>query len=602
MYEFKKPNMERQWLKNYGHIPANLDYPDKSAAQMMLDNCDEYYAYDALKYTQSGLTHLENFTEFATQIELAAKMLKLNGVKKGDKVIVMLPYLPEAYHSIYACWALGATVVPLHPKESESHKRMAEIIKDTEASTVVCLDSCVADLDHILNNNMSIDKLVNRVIWVTPVNGIKQKGVKSLINPIIDKKYVKSSSYPENFYIPSARKFVSYANEIRAAKHYHGDYMTNVKGSDEAAILFSSGTSGNKPDGCVHTHNSFNSAAITATHLCDCFEPGQKAIVVPGLFHCFGLVTATHTLLNSGVTQLVIPNPKDLENMAKIQKEEQGEIQIHIPLLLTKMREAKIFDNISYDNVALFISGGSTLSKQSFDYWSEKLPQGVSVREGYGSTQNAGAVSVNMKDKTKYGTIGVPMPDIYFKLVDVETNEVINEAGKVGEIHIAGPLVMKRIIGKENPDCLYKDEEGVIWNKTNDLATKDEDGFFTFVDRKDDVLNRKSGNLVNPNEIRRVLSQFGIEESQCIIFLVDIDDEHDKIVTCIEYNADDEIVKLLVKESIKKALKLYLKPYELPDEIVILSSIPRNNNGKALKNEVKEAYEDNDYRLRLTLK
>ncbi len=609
---FKKPSIDnRIHLKHYGHIPANLKYDDKSVAEVMFENCEKYRDYTALKYTQSGLTHAEDYLEYANNIELTAKMLKMNGVKKGDKVMVLSPFLPEEYYTKYAVSALGAILVPLHPYETKNKDRMTEILKELKPKAIVCLDSCVLELDEIISENKDIDESLERILYYSPVDSLKKKGLLSIINPIIDSKY-RASHLPsleemlsededviieKYFTLVSTKsdKFTSFREELKYAKRYKGSYMANVKGDDDYVIYYTSGTSGKKPSAIIHTNNSCNALLKSGYHICDCIEPGQKLIIVPGPFHCFGSETGRNTLVNSGVTQLIIPNPKDLEALAETQKKEKAEIHIYVPLILSKMKESGLFDNISYKDTELFICGGGKLSKSVSKYWNDNLPEGRGVREGYGSTQTNGGICINTKTKQAQGTLGVPLPDYYFKLIDRDTEKEITEPNKPGSLYIAGPSIMKGILNNPNPDCLVKDNDGVVWYKTNDIVSFDEDGWYKFVDREDDVINLNSGNLVNPNEIRTILTKYSIDEA--VIFNTNGHEQdmgRDRIIVCIEYAGDSEDIELL-KEVLEKDFEANLKSYEIPAEIVVFDKFPFNLNGKVVKNDIKKIYFNNGY-------
>ncbi|MDD2505322.1 MAG: class I adenylate-forming enzyme family protein, partial [Bacilli bacterium] len=466
---------------------------------------------------------------------------------------------------------------------------------------IVCLDSCVPDLDEIITNNKDIDESIERILYYSPIDSLKKKGILSLINPIIDSKYKKSGLGPKSLDTTSS-KFASFHDERAKAKNYQGSYMTDVKGEDDYVIYYSSGTSGNKPSGAIHTNNSCNSLLKSGQYICDCIEPGQKLIIVPGPFHCFGSETGRNTLVNSGVTQLIIPNPKDLKALAETQKKEQAEIHIYVPLIMSKMKDSGMFDDISYENTELFISGGGKLSNSTSTYWNKKLPPGRGVREGYGSTQTNGGICINLKHKQIPGTLGIPLPDCYFKIKDLETEEVINKPNKAGELYIAAPSLMRAVLNEPNSPVLSVDDEGVTWYKTSDIVTYDENGWYRFVERNDDVLNLDSGNLVNPSEIKNVLEKYNIENS--IIFNTNGHEKSqgkDRVILCIEYAGDNHDIELL-KEVLEKEFALHLKSYEIPSEVIVFSQLPINLNGKFLKKETMKNYFNDDYKLKLVLK
>ncbi|MDR2713460.1 MAG: acyl--CoA ligase [Clostridiales bacterium] len=598
MYTFNMPSAERKWLKLYGNIPHNIEYPSMSITGLMYERANKYHNYLALKYTQGGLSHVEKFDEFAANIELTAKMLKANGVKQGDRVIILLPYLPESYHTVYAVFALGAVLVPLHPQETKNPARIAELIKDVAASFIVCLDTCVPDLEQLFSQDETVADFIQRVLYITPLDSLIKNAWKSRQNPAII-SYISQFGSTSSDPAPESSKISPFAREIKAAKHFQGKITVDIKGDEDAAILFTSGTSGKKPDGCIHTHNAYNSAAMSAHEICF-VDPGMKSIAVPGLFHCFGLNAATHAFLINGITQIVVPNPRDFKSLAETQKRERAEVHVNVPLMLTKMRDSGLFDDVPYDNAVLFLTGGNGMSARNLQYWGDKLPKGIGVTEGYGSTQTLSAGSINLPHKKKAKSIGVPYPDYFFKLIDSETNLEIAEPNKTGEIYIAGPSLLKGLLNDPDPECITVDANGIRWYKSRDLAYFDEEHFFFFVDRIDDVLSMNDGNLVNPLEIRNVLAQNGIEEP--VIFRkTDAENEYDRIVVCIESSRGDEELEEL-RLALQKSFAAGLRGYEIPSEVVVLNNYPLSLAGKPLKKVISDLYDSGNYQKKLLIK
>ena len=599
MNESKKQNMERPWLKLYGNIPTEVNYTSASMAEVMLDNCESFHNYDAYKFTKSIVTAQHKYDEYGKHILDAAKMLIQNGVKKGDKVIFSLPYLPETYHIIYAIAALGAVMVPLHPQQSQNAKRMANIIKNSGASTIVCLDQSVTALDQILDEDKQVDDLIQRIIYIKPINSLKQTGLKAVLNPLINMKYQKSEDAPESVKHTST-KFTKYEDEIKLAKTYQGSVMADVKGTDVAAILYTSGTSGNEPDGCMHTHDAFNKSAIAGAFHCDCLEPGDKAVIIPPPSHCYGLVQGTHSPFMAGITQIIVPNPKKLEEIANVIKLERPDILITVPKWMSAMRKAGYFDDGILENNKLFMFGGSSVSNLTYDYWQNRLPEGIEIREGYGNTQTLGGTCLSLRVGNKRGYCGVPLAGIDYKLHDVETGKLITEPNKPGRAFISGNTVMTGVVGKENPDELVTDENGVVWYDTSDLMVMDEEGRFKFLERLNDIFKTRGGNFVNPRYINEVLYEFGIEDS-CIFHLVDELKDTEKIVVAIEY-VGEESDKEVFKQAVFKKFQEEFKDmkFAIPNEIMVMEKLPLNLNTKPIKADVKEAYNKGDYRFKLT--
>lgn len=595
-----KPKVDnRVHLHHYGDVPANLNYSDvKSIGEVIFDSCETYHDYVALKYILSGNVHTENYTKFAEQIELAAKMLKLNGINKGDRIMVLLPFLPEDYHIIYAIAAVGATAVPIHP-EIRVKSQLIEQIREVNPKMIICLDRNVQLLDSIFSEYKQLGERIHKVLYVKPVDSFKMNGIASVINPIIDYKYQKSGEAPEKFNLTS-NKFASYRAEINSAKNYQGTYMANVKPEDDYAIYYTSGTSGKKPAGIILSHANSFAYLKSGTAISNCVEPGDSVLNTPGPFHCFGAETGRNVTLASGATQIIVPDPKKFKEIAAVMKSEKPSHVVSVPKLLNLYKESGLFDDICLDFVKSLICGGGKMGTATSEYWNAKLKH-TQIREGYGSTQLCGGICINTKTLQIPRTIGIPAPDVYFMLKDPETGEIINEPNKPGELYVSSPTLMKGLLGNPNPDCLITDEDGVIWYKTNDLVSYDENGWYTFIDRCDDIINLDSGNLVNPSKIEDILDKRGLETY--VIFQTNNHPKNqgaDRIIVAIEYAGDLEDIKLL-QEVLEKDFADNLNKYEIPAEITVMDRLPINGNGKYKKRETIDKYFDGEFRLNLVL-
>ena len=575
------------WLGHYERegIKPTVDVPNMSYAEFALERFETFGDYLAIKYSQGPITYSDTFNELGSNIEQTAKMLKMNGVEPKDKVMHMLPYIPEAYSAKDAIARVGGVIVPEHPRGYESLEIFIYKIKKSGVSTIICLDSAVSTINELIASDKEIAAQLKRVLYVSPVDAVKRAGLKGkLLSGIIDRKYAKSDAAPKSMDITTPI-IGSYTEEMKRAKNFQGQYAAKVKGDDLASIVFTSGTSGRMPDGCFHTHNAFNAAAIASQQI-TFPQLGHKGIVVPGMFHCFGLNVGTHAALTAGIAQIAVPDPRDLEQLAKVFEKDKPEFFVTVPLHLSKIRISGYFDHLDLSHLELVSCGGARLGEGTLKWWNER---GVQITEGYGASETMASTMVNLPSVKKPNSGGIPNPGYDVKLIDIETGKEITERYVPGEMHVSGPSLMTRTIREEKPASLYEDVDGIKWYKTGDLAHFDSEYFVKDIHRMNDVINMNNANLVNPIRISQVLENFGVEES--LIFKVSDENDIDKLVVCIQHEAQDSQDLEIMRKAYQKAFETSsLRGYEIPSEIILARELPRTTNTKPIKSEAEKMY------------
>ena len=309
---------------------------------------------------------------------------------------------------------------------------------------------------------------------------------------------------------------------------------------DEAVILYSGGTTGS-PKGIVLSNLNFNALAMQCHLMCDPAKAGDSILAILPIFHGFGLGVSIHTPLYIGMKVILIPDfrPRKFGSLIKKYRPNfiTGVPTLYEALLKTKLRKNDL------SSLTCVVSGGDTLLpsfKKTVDDFLREHGSSAQIRCGYGLTECTGASCLNPRREYRDNSIGIPLPDMKYKIVKIGTYNEVDE-GEDGEICISGPTVMKGYLN--NPDetakTLVKHSDGRIWLHTGDIGCMDNDGFIYFKQRLKRMI---------------VSSGYNIYPS----YVEDIIKKHPKVDTCVVIGIPHEYKKQVAKAYI--VLKDGIKP------------------------------------------
>ena len=344
----------------------------------------------------------------------------------------------------------------------------------------------------------------------------------------------------------------------------------DLEEKDPAAIIYTSGTTG-RPKGAMLSqgnivHNTQDFMAIAD------MSADDVALCVLPMYHCFGWICTVCANLYIGATQVVQETYQFGDAMNMIRKYHVNTM-CGVPTmfqLFVKGAEAEELAHFRF-----FVSGGAPLPRVLYDAFAKKF--GKHVQEGYGLSEATPVTTFNRANKTKQGSIGLPIPHVQVKLVDADFNEV--PAGEVGELCVQGPNVMLGYWNRPK-ETAWTLRDG--WLHTEDLAYKDEEGWIFIVDRLKDMII-SSGENVYPREVEEVLMTHpDIKEAA----VVGIPDKLRGQAICAYIVSEDGGQK--DKRMIRKYLLSKIAPYKVPKEFVFCDRLPRNNTGKVLKKVLRE--------------
>lgn len=562
IHEVKTP-----WIDHLEGVPAHLNYFQGSMYDKLAEiatNYPDYIAYDFM----GGKV---KYRDFINKVDECARALAAIGVKEGESVTICMPNAPQAVIMFYAVNKIGAIANMVHPLSGE--KEIEFCLK--QASSVVCLtlDQFYGKFENIRGN--------------VPLRSLILTSIKDVLSPVKRKGYYlaegrKIKKVPENAEIVWWEKF------LRDGNNYHGPFHAVKTAQDPAAILYSGGTTGTMK-GILLSNLNFNALGqqIIATN--PMFKPGDKMLAVMPIFHGFGLGVCIHSMLSSGGRCLLIPrfNP---ESYAKLLKKHNPNFIAGVPTLYEALLRLKTLNRVDLSCLKGVFSGGDSLSielKKRFDAFLEQHNASIHVREGYGTTECVTASCLTPIHTAKEGSIGLPFPDTYYKIVKPGTEEEV-PYGEEGEICLSGPTVMMEYINnpKETADTLRKHADGLTWVHTGDLGIMDDEGFIYFKQRIKRMIIT-SGYNVYPSQIENALDAHELVHMSCVIGVPD-PLKMQKVVAYVVLKPGVKVSEDEAREILLKYCEKHMAKYALPREIRFRDALPKTLVGKVAYRVLEE--------------
>ncbi len=548
------------WRKFYGEEKDHLEYPDFSAYKLIEYTASKHL--NNISYNYYG--NQKTYHEFLKQIDEVARSLKAIGVKHRDVVSICMPNTPEAIISFYAVNKIGAVSSMIHPLSAENE--IKHYLNISKSEWLITIDFALDKINSILKETKvkkvitvsvaeSMPPLIRSIYNATNTTTNITKALKSL-NPM---NYLNSEIVDRN------SKRLGWKDFIRLGKDYTKEIDDGFKGKDNAAILYSGGTTGT-PKGVILTNLNLNASAMQNFEHVACLKDKDKVLAIMPIFHGFGLSVCIHCVQYFGGTSILLPqfNAKSFD---KIIKKYEPNVLVGVPTLFEAILGNKNFRHMNLSYLTCVIAGGDTLStslKERFDEWLEKHHSPTTIREGYGLTECCAASCFTPLHYYRPGSIGIPYPDTYYKIVEDGTEKEV-PYGVNGEIVIHGPTVMKEYVRnrKETKQTLRKHKDGRIWLHTGDEGMMDKDGFVYFKGRLKRMIIT-SGYCVYPTNIESVIDSHPDVQSSCVIGI-----PHPYKVTVAKafivlkdgVEESDELLAS-IKELVEKNLARFSWPYE----------------------------------------
>ena len=558
--------IDAPWLKSYRNVPHSLDYPDCSMTELVFEAAETYP--DNLAYDFFGCK--QNYSGFVGEIRLCARGLKAIGVGRGERVTICMPNTPQAVIMLYALNLIGAVANMVHPLSAE--EELVRYIDASRSVAVLTLDQFAPKIEGILPRTQ-----VRTLILTGIDDGLK--GIKRPLYKLAQGRGIKRR--------PSGGKLLRYSDLLKRGQSHSEGYAADARGDDVAGILYSGGTSGTTK-GILLTNLNFNALAMQTQAAGDCVEAGKKMLAIMPVFHGFGLGVCIHTAFISGVTAILVPQ-FSIQSYTGLLKKYKPNYIAGVPTLYEALLRLQNIDDLDMSQLKGVFSGGDSLSvelKRKVDAFLQTHKATVQVREGYGLTECVTASCLTPRDFFKEGSIGIPYPDTYYKIVRRGTQETL-PYGEEGEIVLSGPTVMK---GYDNNDdetaqALRAHPDGRVWLHTGDLGMMDEDGFIYFRQRIKRMII-SSGYSIYPSQLENIIES---HEKVLISCVIGVPDDYKMwrikafVVLRDSREATDEI-----KASILEHCRKNIAKYALPREFEYRKDLPRTLVGKVAYIELEK--------------
>ncbi|CAA9457390.1 MAG: Long-chain-fatty-acid--CoA ligase [uncultured Rubrobacteraceae bacterium] len=534
---------EKPWVHVYeGHVSPETEIFEGSLPDFFRSSVEEHRDKTAITFYGTAF----DFARLEALAEKMAASLAARGVKKGDRVALMLPNCPQYVASFFATVRLGAIVTQINPMYVE--REIEHILKDSGAETIIVYSDMYPRVQSVMGNTI----------------------LKNVV--VVDLK-----GEPEGL-APGHSSF----GEFIAADVVPAPRVEIDPAEDVAVFQYTGGTTGVSKGAMLTHRNLVANVQQTLDLFVDdpaAFSNNQSIVAILPFFHIYGLTCVMLFGIRQGLNQLLLPR-FDPQEVMDLVRDNEPVLFAGVPTMYMALNSLGIdLKEYGFDKVRTYNSGGSALPvnlKRSFE---QKI--GRTLFEGYGLSEASPVTHFNppFAGESREGSIGIPLTSTDARIVDVDTGAEELPIGESGELVIKGPQVMKGYwnMPEETEDTL---KDG--WLYTGDVARMDEDGYFYIVDRKKDMI-LSGGYNVYPREIEEVLF------------------EHEDVAEAVAIGVPDEyrgetvkafVVKMqgsgVTEKEILAFCKERLAPYKAPKTVEFREELPKSTVGKLLRRVLVE--------------
>jgi len=555
--------VDRPWYAHWPTgVPKSLTYPKAPLHQLLRDAAKAHGDTTATMFYGATLT----YRELDEKADRFATGLRKIGVKKGDRVALMLPNLPAYIIAFFGVLRAGGTVVQTNP--TYTPRELVELWSDAGATVVVALDI-------FLPNALKAkpETMVKHVVVVDAKDFLP--GLLAVLYPIKKKKDLKKAGhYP--LVVPEEPWILAFTDLV-ATKAEPGKEPPTDPDKDVAVLQYTGGTTGT-PKGAMLTHANLFANVLQGVAWIPHMEHERFLAAIP-MFHVFGLTVAMLIPIRMGATMILYPNPREIGAVLKVITKSKPTIFPGVPTMYVAMLNHPKLGRADLHSVRVCLSGAAPLPLEVKRKWDTAT--GGRLVEGYGLSEASPITHANplTEDGLVKECIGLPFPDTDCRIVDVETGTREMPRGEPGELTIKGPQVMKGYWGqKEETEQVLRDG----WLYTGDVAKIDEDGYFHIVERKKDLIIA-SGYNVYPREVEEVLFQHPAVQEAAAVGIPDAyRGETVKAFVVLKTG------KTATEAEIVAFCKERLAPFKVPKQVEFRKDLPKSLVGKVLRRTLRE--------------
>ena len=552
--------MEKVWLAHYEPgVPHSIDYPSLSLYPLFQKSAQKYSQQTAIHFMGRDIS----YSELASHVECMSCALADLGVKKGDRVAIHLPNCTQFPIAFFAALAIGAVVVPCNPLYVA--REMEYQLKDSGAETIITLTRFYKMIKEIQPN--------------TNIKNVIVSNLKDYFPGFLSFLYSVAREKKEGDRVELAGEDYSF-NELIGKYTGKTPPAVDVSPDNRAVFFYTGGTTG-VSKGAVLLHRNLVANCYQVKSWCTDYQDGKEVILgVLPFIHSYGLTTILTLGLLNGAKLVLLPRFALADILSTIEKQKPT-LFPGVPTIYVAINNAAELHKYNIDSIRICISGAAPLPVEVQQQFEKNT--GGRLVEGYGLSETSPVTHANpVYGNRKPGSIGLPMPDTEFKIVDIETGEKELPIGDIGELCIRGPQLMEGYL--DMPDETAQSIRNG-WFYTGDIARADEDGYTYIVDRKKDMIITGGFNIY-PRDVEEVLySHPKISEAA----VTGINDPH-RGETLKAYIVINEGEAMTAEEVIGYC-KTNLAAYKIPKLVEFRKELPKTKIGKVLRRMLRDEEE-----------
>jgi long-chain acyl-CoA synthetase len=550
--------MDRIWLKSYPPgIPAEID-PQKlrTVVQLIEDSCARYAASPA--YVQMGATLTYGQIEQLSR-QFAAYLQKSAGLRKGDRIAIMLPNVLQYPIAMFGALRSGLAVVntnPLYTAPELEHQ-----LRDSGATAIVVLENFAHVVQKVLPHTQV------KHVFVTSVGELLGFPKSAIVNYVVRKRRKQVPPW-------SINGAVNFKAALIAGERLEFNPV-DVTPEDIAYLQYTGGTTG-VAKGAMLTHGNISANILQASAWIKPSLTDQATLITPiPLYHIFALTVNCLLFFRLGWRNILIINPRDFPAVIKELEKYPFEFISGVNTLFNALLNSPGFDSVDFSKLKITLGGGMAVQGSVAKRWKEVT--GKILTQAWGLTETSPGACVNPPQEDFNGTIGLPIPstDIAIKSDAGEDLPV----GEVGEICVRGPQVMAGYWNR--PDETAKVMLPGGWLRTGDVGRMNDRGYVLIEDRKKDMI-LVSGFNVYPNEVEAIAANHpGVLE----VAAVAQPDEHSgEVVALYAVRKDPALTERALIDFCRQSLAAY----KVPRHVYFRDELPKTNVGKILRKALRE--------------
>ena len=544
-------------------------YPEQVPAEV---NVDEYTSIvDVFEKSVARFRPLGSFTSFGKTIsygdldrmsrDFAAYLQNVLGLKKGDRVALVMPNVIQYPVALFGTLRAGCVVVNTNPLYTP--REMEHQLKDSGAKVVVVLANMAHTVEKVIDN-VQVEHVV-----VTELADMLGFPKKQIINSVV--KYVKKMVPAYN--LPHAISFQK-ALMMGAIQSFT---RPEIGPEDLSFLQYTGGTTGVAKGAMLSHRNILANMQQVSAWISPKLKDGEEVVIAPlPMYHVFCLTLNALCFMKIGGRNVLIANPRDMAGFVKEIKKEKFTVFVGLNTLFNGLMHNEDFKTLDFSHLKAAVGGGMAVQSSVNEAW--KTLTGQPILEGYGLTETSPVLTCNPMGGAgnKVGSIGLPVPNTLVKIMLDEKQEAMQ--GEAGELWAKGPQVMSGYWQRPDESAKVLTEDG--WFKTGDIAIMEEDGFFKIVDRKKDMI-LVSGFNVYPNEIEDVVASHASVLEAAAIGVPD--EKSGEVVKLFVVKKDSS----LTKEDLISHCREHLTGYKVPRQVEFRDELPKSNVGKILRKELR---------------